>query len=88
MFVSSLISVGKIQKLSKLENESNTKDSIDLINNNINENDKITNGNIKFNNVKMKYNKNQNLILKNINFEIKENECIGIIGRFILINYF
>jgi ABC-type multidrug transport system fused ATPase/permease subunit len=38
-------------------------------------------GNIKFNNFSVKYKKEMDFVLKNLNFEITANEKIGIVGR-------
>ena len=57
----------------------NTEQERNIINNN-----KITKfcyGNIKFENICMKYKKNSELILKDINIEIKNGEKVAIIGR-------
>ncbi|CZE49324.1 peptidase domain-containing ABC transporter [Campylobacter geochelonis] len=38
-------------------------------------------GDIKFDNVSFRYSPNSNLVLKNLNFEIKANKSVGIVGR-------
>lgn len=40
-----------------------------------------TNGQIKFNNLSMKYSENRNYVLKNLDFTIESCEKIGIVGR-------
>jgi ATP-binding cassette, subfamily C (CFTR/MRP), member 4 len=68
-----MISVERIMEYSKLPNEDrNAENSKEL---------KIKNGKIEFKNFSLKYSMSEKIVLKNLNFEIKPQEKIGIIGR-------